>query len=128
MKHGWDTAFTLVELMVVVVILGVVAGFAIPNYTKSVERSHRKDAESNLKMVHAAQQMYAARNDDSYWSGGNLAAINSTLQLNIVANGKTYTCTGGGTAFSCTAVRGAWTVTITQASTTPTCAPSGSCP
>jgi prepilin-type N-terminal cleavage/methylation domain-containing protein len=128
MRSPLNKAFTLIELMVVVVILGVVAGFAIPNYTKSVERSHRKDAESNLRMIHAAQQMYAARNNDAYWTGGNVGTINSNLQLHIVPNGKTYSCTGGGATFSCTAVRGAWTVTVTQASTTPTCAPSGSCP
>jgi type IV pilus assembly protein PilE len=119
-------AFTLIELMVVLIIVSIVAGFAIPNYTKSVERSHRKDAESNLQMVHAAQLMYSAKNNGAYWGPGNLAALNTNLSLNIVANGKTYNCTGGGNTYSCTAVKGAWTVTITDASTTPSC--TGSCP
>ncbi len=106
--------FTLMELMVVVTIVGIIAGFAIPNYAKSVERAHRKDAENNLMIIHAAQQLYAANNASAYWAGGNLAAINLNLGLNIIANGMTYTCAGGGAAFNCTAVRvGGWAFTVT---------------
>ncbi len=123
-------AFTLIELMVVLVIVSVVATFAIPNYTKSVERSHRKDAESNLMVIHAAQQMYAARNDNAYWGTGNLVAINSNLGINVLANGMTYACAAPGVSpptFSCSAMRSGWTLTITSASTTPACT-AGTCP
>jgi len=121
-------AFTLMELMVVVIIVGVMALFAIPDYTKSVERAHRKDAEGNLLMIQAAQRVYAARHADTYWGPGNLGAINSNLELNLLANGATYNCGAGGATFTCTAVRGAWTVSITETSAAPSCAPVASCP
>jgi type IV pilus assembly protein PilE len=122
-------AFTLMEMMVVVTIVGIIAGFAIPNYATSVERSYRRDAENNLRLISAAQRLYAARNNDLYWGAGNLTVINSNLGLNIISNGITYNCAGGGATYTCTATRnGGWvfTVTITEALANPTCA--GNCP
>jgi prepilin-type N-terminal cleavage/methylation domain-containing protein len=122
-------AFTLLELMVVVIIVGIVASFGIPNYTRSLDKARRKDAESNLQVIHAAQQIYIARHNNVYFGPGNLAQINSNLMLNIVANGTTYSCNLPGLAppsFTCSAVRGPWTVTITSASAVPNCF--GTCP
>ena len=124
--------------MVVVMIVGIVAAFAVPNYTKSVERAHRKDAENNLILIHAAQQLYAARNNGSYMpsAAGNdaLAQINANLGLNIIANGMIYTCPGGGVFFRCNAMRDGGTVfiiTITAdplSATNPECSIPGTCP
>lgn len=121
--------FTLTELIVVVVVLGIMAGFAIPNYTKSIDRSYRKDGTVNLTAIYAAEQIYYNNNNGSYWpasGSGDVSAINSNLGLGILSNNLTYSCSGNGATFSCTAIRGSMTLTVTQASATPTC--SGSCP
>jgi prepilin-type N-terminal cleavage/methylation domain-containing protein len=119
-------AFTLIELMVVVMIVGMVAGFAIPNYTKALGRAHRKDAENNLKIIHAAEMMYAARHDGVYTAAANLAAINTSLSLNLLLNGAvSYVCALTASGFTCTSNCGAFTVSITEA-TTLTC--TGTCP
>jgi prepilin-type N-terminal cleavage/methylation domain-containing protein len=124
------SAFSLIEMMVVLIIVSIVAGFAIPDYTKSVERSHRKDAENNLLVIQAAQMMYAAKNGD-YWGAGNLAQINANLGVNIVANGMTYSCDGPSAGppptFACHATRNGWSLRITESLTTPSCN-AGSCP
>ncbi|MFA5261292.1 MAG: prepilin-type N-terminal cleavage/methylation domain-containing protein, partial [Candidatus Omnitrophota bacterium] len=59
-------AFTIVELIVVVIVMGAIAGFAIPNYTRSVENAHYQDALLQLKAIHSAQQIYKARSGQ-YW-------------------------------------------------------------
>ena len=116
-------AFTLIELIAVVIIVAIVAAFAIPNYTKTIERAHLKDATGNLIAVHAAQQVRYSE-QGKYWPESattvDLASINTNLKLNIIAQSMTYTCTGNatGTTFTCDAVRSGsapYTVRATQA-------------
>lgn len=52
--------FTLIELMVVVVIIGILASLAIPQYTKTVERSRQSEAITNLGIIRGAQLRYFA--------------------------------------------------------------------
>jgi prepilin-type N-terminal cleavage/methylation domain-containing protein len=53
--------FTLVELAVVIVIIGVLAAFGVPRFIKSVERSKAAEAFSYLAAVRSAQERYHAR-------------------------------------------------------------------
>jgi len=48
--------FTLVELAVVIVIIGVLAAFGVPRFIKSVERSKAAEAFSYLAAVRSAQE------------------------------------------------------------------------
>ena len=104
-------AFTLMELLVTVVIVGLIAAFAIPNYSKGVERSYRKMGEDNLHTIWAAEQTYYNANGHTYWPGVSLPfqdinAINTNLGLKLIANGFLYQCTSGSVAdFSCYAYR-----------------------
>ncbi len=113
MKNScWNNrAFTLMELMIVVSVIGIIAAFAIPNYDKAVERNYRKIAEGNLTLIYSANQVYKARYG-KYWPGfpnpwQDLTAINTNLNLNIVADGFEYLCTSTDPLhFSCYAYRG----------------------
>jgi type IV pilus assembly protein PilE len=54
---------TLIELMIVVVIVAILAGIAIPNYRAYVMRSNRTDATIALTRLAAAQEkFYLQRN------------------------------------------------------------------
>jgi prepilin-type N-terminal cleavage/methylation domain-containing protein len=54
--------FTLVELAVVIVIIGVLAAFGVPRVIKSVERSRAAEAFAYLSSVRAAEERYHALN------------------------------------------------------------------
>ena len=54
--------FTLVELAVVIVIIGVLAAFGVPKFLASVEKSKATEAFNYLSSIQAAQERYLAQN------------------------------------------------------------------
>jgi prepilin-type N-terminal cleavage/methylation domain-containing protein len=54
--------FTLVELAVVIVIIGVLAAFGVPKFLASVEKSKATEAFNYLSSVQAAQERFLAQN------------------------------------------------------------------
>jgi prepilin-type N-terminal cleavage/methylation domain-containing protein len=111
-------AFTLIEILVVIIIISILAAFSVPNFSKSVKRARARDAINNLTAIHAAQLIYRSLNN-AFLRCNNVAAINAIngpSSLNIMENGATYTCTtGGNPPTACTAVSGDFTVTATLA-------------
>ncbi len=59
--HDRRAGFTLVELAVVVVIIGVLAAFAVPRFLDSVERSKAGEAFNYLATIHSAMERYHVR-------------------------------------------------------------------
>jgi prepilin-type N-terminal cleavage/methylation domain-containing protein len=124
-------AFTIMEIMTVVIIVGVIAVFAIPNFRKTMSNSYQQDAITQLTSIHAAEEIYRAQNNGQYWplsaSTYTLSDINTNLGLGILANGMTYTCSGNasGTTYTCNATRasGALNVQVTQAALSTTSVP-----
>mgnify|MGYP000959748981 CR=1 FL=1 len=53
--------FTLVELAVVIVIIGILAAFAVPRFMTAVERSKAGEAFNYLSAVRSAQERYQVR-------------------------------------------------------------------
>ena len=56
-------AFTLIELMVVVAIIGILAAVAIPNFQKFTCRSKKVEGKSGLNLISKAEEAYRAEND-----------------------------------------------------------------
>lgn len=72
--------FTLIELLVVVLIIGILASIAIPQYFKVVEKSRTAEAMSLISSIKSAQERYLAR-------GGNYTS--NFTQLDIMYPGMT---------------------------------------
>lgn len=75
--------FTLVELAVVIVIIGVLAAFGVPKFLQSVEKSKATEAFNYWSTVQAAQERYIAQNGvywDSSSTTGPLDIVLPTLQ------------------------------------------------
>lgn len=72
MKRARSRAgFTLMELMVVITIIGILAGFAIPQYLKTIENSRADDAAALMNMVATTNRMYALDHPTAALGGGN---------------------------------------------------------
>ncbi len=57
------TGFTLIELLVVVLIIGILAGIALPQYKKAVEKSKAAQALITLKYMRERGQEFALLNN-----------------------------------------------------------------
>lgn len=67
--------FTLVELLVVVIILGVLTSMGVPYYIKTVESSKAMDAVAVAHMVSAATQMMMLDNPSVPYNAGTLTNL-----------------------------------------------------
>lgn len=54
-----NKGFTLIELLVVVLIIGILAGVALPQYTKAVEKSRATEAITLISNLAKAETVYA---------------------------------------------------------------------
>ena len=60
-RHG----FTLVEIMIVVLIIGILLAIAVPNFVKARESSRQKACIANLKQIEAAKEQWCMDNKQS---------------------------------------------------------------
>jgi prepilin-type N-terminal cleavage/methylation domain-containing protein len=61
-----NKGFTLVELMVVIVVVGILAAMAIPNLMNMKDRARESDVQSNAHTVQLAVESYGVANEGIY--------------------------------------------------------------
>ena len=97
--------FTLIELMVVVIIVGILAAVAIPIYRSNIKKAAASEGAALLGAVLTAQKVYYAENstytsnksDLNVETTGNKYFSDYTLS-GVSATGFTASTTGSGTA------------------------------
>ena len=99
------SGFTLVELAVVIVIIGVLAAFGVPRFIKSVERSKAAEAFEYLASIRTAQERYQAQY-------GTYAA--NVTDLDIKNSPPKYFSVPATFTASATTLQDSWTLTLTR--------------
>ncbi len=61
-----NAAFTLVEILIVVMILGILAAIVIPQFTQASSDARTNAMASDLQMVRTQLQVYKAQHVDAY--------------------------------------------------------------
>ena len=85
-------AFTLVEIMIVVLIIGILLAIAIPNFIRARETSRAKSCQSNLQHIDSAKEQWAM---DNKKTATDTAPLSTDLASTYI---KTYpNCPSNGT-------------------------------
>jgi type IV pilus assembly protein PilE len=92
--------FTLIEVMVVVVIVGILAAVALPAYNNYVMRGHIPDATSYLAAAQTRMEQWF-QDQHSYLNGTVCGA--ATASDTTSSSYFDFTCTGTATTFTLTA-------------------------
>lgn len=124
MKRTSSNGFTLIEMMIVVVIIGVLASIAYPAYNRYSTQTRRSDAKIALTQAASSQERFYS---DCNWYATNLAgargcgpaAGNANAILGLVATSPdrhyTLAIAAGNIAGGCATFTCGFTITATPA-------------
>ncbi len=104
--------FTLVEIMIVVVIIGLLAAMAIPAFQKVRQSSQDKAVTNNVRQLSAASEQYFLENGVTTVVSTNLIGATAYVKtLNTVAQESYPTNYTQGVTITVSSIAGVRTVT-----------------
>lgn len=65
-RRNRASGFTLVEILIVVIILGILAAIVIPQFTEASSDAKESSLRSNLQAVRSQLELYKVQHNDSY--------------------------------------------------------------
>ncbi|MBP7216329.1 MAG: prepilin-type N-terminal cleavage/methylation domain-containing protein [Candidatus Omnitrophica bacterium] len=83
--------FTLIELIIVVIIIGVLATLALPQFLSAVERARGGKARNAVGLISKAEKMRASDNNGAYVARTN-ATLNTACATGPTGNGLELSC------------------------------------
>ena len=90
MRTRRNKAFTLVEILIVVVIIGILAAIVVPQFANATKDSQAGNLKAQIKEIESQLELYKARNG----AYPTVAALNDTSDANY-PNGWAPMISGG---------------------------------
>src|ERR1051325_8876298 len=87
LRHG----FTLVEIMIVVLIIGILLAIAIPNFVRARNTSRGKACQANLKQIDSATEQYLMDNRTTTYPALSALSPNYLKTAPSCPSGGNYT-------------------------------------
>ena len=86
MSDQKQSGFTLIELVMVIVIIGVLSAIIVPNFVDYVGKSAASTTKANLQILRTAVQTYKADNNNAF--PATLATLVPTYLPSLPKDGK----------------------------------------
>ncbi len=87
-------AFTLIELLIVVVIIGILAAIAIPKFANTKEKAYIASMKADLRNLTSAMEAYYHDNNSSYATSTTILGSNYRASSGVTVTLGTVTGTG----------------------------------
>jgi general secretion pathway protein G len=81
-----ERGFTIVELLIVIVVIGILAALVITTFTGIQQKARNTERETDIKALHSQIEAYYAQNtkyptlanmNDSTWRGSNMKGLDA---------------------------------------------------
>ncbi|MFA5060232.1 MAG: prepilin-type N-terminal cleavage/methylation domain-containing protein [Candidatus Omnitrophota bacterium] len=89
-----QSAFTLMELVVVTIVIAILAGIALPHFTAALERNRAVEGVNILGAIRSAQERFALANGGAYTT--NILDIDVDIPVPLNYFETPEICAGGG--------------------------------
>jgi prepilin-type N-terminal cleavage/methylation domain-containing protein len=104
--HNSKRGFTLIELMIVVVIIGILAALAIPRFMRATTKAKQSEAKQILKQIYVMEHSYRQEYNTYACDGETQTAGGAftTIGVEIMSSARyTYAITADSNSFTATA-------------------------
>lgn len=83
-SENGERAFTFIELMFVIIIIGVLASLALPGYSRTLEKIRLAEGMQILETLRSAQMIYESENPGSYAADLNDLDVTIPVSNNFI--------------------------------------------